>query len=225
MRHPTRITSWAVAALALTLCAATAHAEPQVEQPYHARDDLTGVVLGLKAGGGFGFGELGATPVFELEVGYTLPFGLPEDRALQLFVAGQYAMPATEGDAAEPDPRLPGDGQMRYTIEQQQAIITFGLLYRIPVPTKALRPYVALGGRTWLIESTIDADAGGQDYGTTTETDTEWGGYGALGLDWFIGPGAALFEVQGVYGSLDGFTYRDTHLGGLNLAIGYRLML
>lgn len=212
------------AALALLLLAAPALAADDTATALHARDDRTGLVVGGKLGGGLGFGPLGATPVFELELGYGLPFAAPEHRALQLFVAGQYAMPETEGDAAEPDPRLPGDGQMTYAITQQQAIITFGLLYRIPLPTAALRPYVAAGGRTWLIESTIDAEAGGEAYGTHTERDTEWGGYGALGLDWFIGPGAALFEVQGVYGALDGFTLRDTHLGGLNIAVGYRYM-
>ncbi|MEZ4430950.1 MAG: hypothetical protein R3F65_00955 [bacterium] len=215
------ITSWSALALALASSAAAA----EVEAPDHARDDRIGLVAGLKAGGGLGLGALGATPVFELELGYTLPFELGEPRALQVFVAGQYTMPSTEGDATAPDERLPGDGQMRYAIEQQQAIITVGLLYRVPVPTAALRPYVALGGRAWLIESTIDARAGGEAYGTHTEQDTEWGGYAALGLDWFIGPGAVLVEVQGVYGALDGFVLRDTHLGGLNGAVGYRLLL
>lgn len=209
---------------AAALLAGGAHAA-EVDAAYHARDDRLGLVAGLKAGGGLGLGALGATPVFELELGYTLPFELGEARALQVFVAGQYAMPSTEGDASAPDERLPGDGEMRYAIEQQQAIVTFGLLYRIPIPTASLRPYVALGGRAWLIESTIDARAGGEDYGTHTEQDTEWGGYGALGLDWFIGPGAALVEVQGVYGALDGYVLRDTHLGGVQAAIGYRLML
>lgn len=200
-------------------------AAPESEKPIYARDDVIGLVIGAKAGGGFGLGPLGATPVFELELGYTLPFAAPDGRDLQLFVAGQYSMPTTEGDASEPDDRLPGDGVMSYTIEQQQAIITFGLLYRIPLSTPEIRPYIAAGGRAWLIESTIDASAGGQDYGTNTELDTEWGGYGALGVDWFMGPGALLFEVQGVYGSLDGFVLRDTHLGGINTAVGYRLML
>ncbi|MCA9541412.1 MAG: outer membrane beta-barrel protein [Myxococcales bacterium] len=195
------------------------------ETPAYARDEAIGLIIGAKAGGGLGLGALGATPVFELELGYALPLPKPVGRDLQLFVAGQYAMPGTEGDATEPDARLPEPGVMHYKIAQQQAIITAGLLYRIPVPTDAVRPYVAAGGRTWLIESTIDGDAGGQDFGTQTETDQEWGFYGALGIDWFLGPGAALFEVQGVYGALDGYVLRDTHLGSLNAAIGYRLML
>lgn len=218
--------AWAMpAAAAEGQAEGKAEGKAGVEPAYHADDARLGLVLGLKAGGGLGLGALGATPVFELEIGYTLPVALPEARALQVFVAGQYAMPATEGNAGEADARLPGDGQMRYVIEQQQAIVTMGVLYRIRVPTTWIRPYVALAGRVWLIESTIEGRAGGEGYGIHTEQDTEWGGYGAVGVDVYLGPGAALFEVQGVYGKLDGFVLRDTHLGGVNAAVGYRVML
>ncbi|MCA9548157.1 MAG: hypothetical protein KC613_27325, partial [Myxococcales bacterium] len=70
-----------------------------------------------------------------------------------------------------------------------------------------------------------DGEAGGQPFGTQVETGTQWGAYGALGIDWFVGPGAALFEVQGAWAAMDGFVMRDTHLSTVNLALGYRLML
>lgn len=223
------ITGAALLAPAWVMPAAGAEGESEgkagVAHAYHADDARLGLVLGLKAGGGLGLGALGATPVFELEIGYTLPVALPEARAVQVFVAGQYAMPATEGSASEVDARLPGDGQMRYHIEQQQAIMTLGALYRIRVPATWIRPYVALAGRVWLIESTIEGRVGGEGYGIHTEQDTEWGGYGAVGVDGYVGPGAVLLEVQWVYGTLDGFVLRDTHLGGVNVAVGYRVML
>ena len=181
-----------------------------------------GLVAAGKAGVGLGVGALGHAPVGELELGYLLPF---LDRSLQFFVAGQYANPATEGQGAAVDARLPQDGVLTYRLSQRQLMLTSGLLYRIPVPSDFIRPYVALGGRVYLVESTIDGTAGGVPFPESRETATSGGFYGALGAEVYLGPGGAFFEVQSTYAPQDGFILRDTHASGVYLALGYRLFI
>jgi hypothetical protein len=117
---------------------------------------------------------------------------------------------------------------MSYDVTQQELILTLGALYRIPIPGKVgeyLRPYAALGGRLYLMRSLIEAKSADQNFGKNRETATEPGFYGALGGDVFLGPGAAFLEMQFVYAALDGFVMRNTNVGALNLAVGYRLFL
>lgn len=203
--------------------------EPGVEttQAPPAEDDTplddAIVSIGLKVGGGFSqvFSDLGAAFVPELEVGVILPV---LDQALTIFVAGQWAAPTAEG-SEEADARLPGDGVMSWEVTQSQAIITFGLLFRIPAGGDLLRPYLAGGGRVYLMETEVSGAAGGEAFGTNTETATQWGGYGAAGVDFFVGPGAILVELQVGYSALDGYVMRNTNTGALNAMVGYRLML
>lgn len=189
--------------------------------PVHERSD---VVLGLKVGGGFSqvTSELGSSFVVELEVGYLLPMW---QRALELFVSGQYTAPGLDGETSEPDPHLPGDGLMGYELTQEQVVVTLGLLWRIPVEASWVRPTVSLGGRLYLMRTTVSGEAGGEDFGTHEETSTRPGFYAALGADFFVGPGAIVFEAQFGYASVDQLVLRDTNVGALNLAVGYRLFL
>ncbi|MBM4362708.1 MAG: hypothetical protein FJ104_08505 [Deltaproteobacteria bacterium] len=53
----------------------------------------------------------------------------------------------------------------------------------------------------------------------------KFGFYGALGGELHVGPGAVLLEVQTGYAAVDGFVLRDTNVGALNAALGYRLFL
>jgi hypothetical protein len=189
--------------------------------PVHERSD---VVLGVKVGGGFSqvTSELGSSFVAELEVGYLLPFW---QRALELFVSGQYTAPGLEGRTSEADPRLPGDGLMGYELTQEQVVVTLGLLWRIPIEATWLRPTISLGGRMYLMRTTVSGEAGGEDFGTHEETSTRPGFYAALGADFFVGPGAIVFEAQFGYASVDQLVLTDTNVGALNLALGYRLFL
>lgn len=59
------------------------------------------------------------------------------------------------------------------------------------------------------------------------ETATNDGGFGgALGGEPYFGPaGAVLLEFQMGYASLDGYIMRDTNVGSLNIAVGYRFFL
>jgi hypothetical protein len=196
------------------------------KDPIEARANV-GLVIGPKFGANFSqvFGDLGTSFIGELEIGYLLPF---LQRSIEVFVTGQYTQPPIDGKTSKADARLPGDGIMHYDIIQQQVILTLGALYRIPIGGNVgqwLRPYAALGGRLYMMRTLIKGKAAGEDFGENKETATKGGFYGALGGDAFVGPGSAFLEVQVVYASLDGFVMRDTNVGALNLAVGYRFFL
>ena len=203
--------------------------EPAGAGPIYTQGGLfgAGVVIGAKVGGGFGqlTSPLGTSFVGELELGYTLPLPDPVNRDIEIFLAGQYAGPSTDETISEPDARLPGDGTWTYELTHQQVLLTLGMLYRIPVPVDWVRPYVAAGGRMAMSRTEVTGEAGGMPFGDNEETATNWGGYGALGGDFFVGPGSILFEVQFGFVPLDGKVLANTNSGALNVALGYRFFL
>jgi hypothetical protein len=205
-------------------------ASDDAKKPLYERGGLAGVglVVGALAGGGFSqpFSKLGTSFVGELELGYVLP---PLRHSIELFVSGQYAAPKTSGSNIQ-DTFGPGGasripGTMSYEVTEQQAIVTLGALFRIPLPTPLFRPYVSLGGRAYLLKTQVSGNAGGQAFGDNAETATKFGFFGALGGEIHFGPGAVLLEVQTGYAGVDGFVLRNTNVGALNAALGYRLFI
>jgi hypothetical protein len=71
----------------------------------------------------------------------------------------------------------------------------------------------------------VEANAGGESFGRNDETATQLGFFGALGGELFVGPGAALLELQLGHAGVDGFVLRDTNTSTFNAALGYRLFL
>lgn len=203
------------------------------------QDDKTiaerGGMLGLglsvapKVGGGLGSIFLegaGATLAGELELGYSLPFDLPRGRDLQLFTSVGYAGPSSTATVDANDPRLPGGGDFSYALTLHQLVVTPGVLYRIPVNVVDWwRPYASLGLRAAWSWTVIDGEAGGQAFGTYTERAFDLGGYGALGSDFYVGPGAVLVELQTTVSGANRFVLRDTANLGVQLAVGYRMFL
>lgn len=208
----------------------TSSSDDSKDGPLYEKGGLAeiGLVVGGKLGGGFSqpFSSLGTSFVGELELGYTLP---PLKHAIEIFVAGQYASPKTEGhdivDIFGPSKGTRIPGKMSYDLTEQQAIVTLGGLFRIPLSIPMFRPYVALGGRMYLLRTTVSGTAGTQAFGSNDETATKFGFYGALGGELHFGPGAVLLEVQTGYAGVDGFVLRDTNVGALNVAVGYRLFI
>lgn len=179
----------------------------------------TGIVIGAKAAVGFGqvYDTSGTGWLGELELGWVTPY-----RPIQIFATGSYVSTGREG-TGEPDARLPGE--MSYDFTQQQFVLTLGALYRLPLSTDLIRPYAALGGRIYLTSTEIDGEAASEPFGTYTEEGTNYGIYGALGADIFVGPGSILFEIQTGWAPVDRFVLQDTSTGALNIALGYRIFL
>ena len=185
-----------------------------------------GVVVGAKAGGGVGapFNDFGLSYVAELELGYLLPLPAPVAHALQLFAAGAYSAPSLDGRLSSRDRRLPGNGRAQYTIDQKVLAITFGVLGRIPLHSELIAPYLALGYRGTMTSSTTRGSVAGEAFGTNTEQGYAHGIYAAVGVDFFLGPGAVLAELQLTYAERDVFVLRNTNVGALQFMLGYRLM-
>jgi len=216
--------AWLILAIALTQIPCTANA--QDEDGETAGWSTTGLVIGAKLGAGIGkpLNELGPTFVGELELGYALPLPEPIGRSLELFTAGAYLSPSSEGTEGELDPRLPGDGSFSYEVTQQAVVLTAGARYRIPLANETIAPYGAIGGRLYLMRTKIEGEAGGESFGASEETSSAVGLHLAGGVDFRLGPGALLAEVQLGYAGLDGYVMRDTNFGALVLLVGYRFM-
>jgi hypothetical protein len=167
---------------------------------------------------------LGAGAVFELELGYMPPLFSPIGRDIQIFLVGQYTAP-TATQSLSGDGRLPGNGDWQYELTLHQWVGTFGLLYRIPVPPAWMRPYVAAGMRGYWTTTVADGSAGENEFGTYEESAFDLGGYGAAGVDFFLGPGALLLELQFGMSALDSYILRETSTAALNIGLGYRFML
>jgi len=161
----------------------------------------------------------------ELELEYLLPLPKPVNHSLGLFASAGYTQPKTDGSEGEPDPRLPGDGVLKYEVTQQQVMLSFGALYRIPVGLDFMMPYGGVGARVYMQKSKVTASGGGESFGENDETQTDVGLLVLGGVDFFLGPGALLAEIQFGYAGLDGFVMRNTNTGALNIAVGYRFIL
>ncbi len=191
--------------------------------PSYERGGLAGagLVLGAKAGGGFSqaFGDLGSSFLTQLEIGYTLPV---MHRSLEVFVAGGYTQPKATGKNIN-DSRLPGPAS--YTLKQQEAMVDLGLRYRVRLDNPWLRPYAALGPRLYMTRTQISGRAGGQSFGNNSETQTRAGVFGAVGGEFYLGPGALLVELSMAWAKLDGYVMRNTSMGAMGASLGYRIFI
>lgn len=187
-----------------------------------AADGPEGLVLGGKVGAGIGkpLNEAGPSVAAQLELGYVLP---PLDHTFEPFLAFAYSAPSLEGTSRQSDPRLPGDGIVRYRVDQQIGALDLGVRARLPLA--AITPYAAAGGRMFMLRSTVSGEVAGEPFGSSEETGTAWGAFFAAGAELNLGPGALLAELQLGYGGVDAFVLRDTNAGALSLFLGYRLML
>jgi opacity protein-like surface antigen len=183
-----------------------------------------GLVVGAKLGGAFHqpFGDLGSAFLGELELGWRPPLPAPVGRDVELFLDFGYDAPSADGRTAA-DPRL-GGATAKYALKRRALVLTAGALYRLDVGGE-LRPYASLGVRTWLADTSITGEAGGERFGEHHETSTEVGPAAALGLDWLLGPGAALLELQVSHAGIDDRVLRDSSAGALGVGVGYRIFL
>jgi hypothetical protein len=193
------------------------------QSPVDSRADA-GIILGGKVGGGIGVGDFGATPVFELELGYAPDLGDALGRSLEIFLIGQYAQPGLDGSAAGADPRL-GAEPFSYEVSQQMLSFALGALFRFDVGSELLMPYGGLGARLYLLNTDVEGQLTGEPLGGSSETQSAFGLLLLGGLDVFVGPGALLGELSFGWAAIDGYVVRDASLGSLSLAVGYRVML
>lgn len=202
---------------------------PEAPAATEAASAGVGVVLGLRSQVGFAqvFSDLGVTPAVELEVGYRLPF---LGRRLGFFLAGGYQYTYASGSVGADD-RLVGEDGTPYPegygwdLDEHAAIVTLGFFGRFFADTDAFSPYAWVGPRMYLLQSVINGASGGQAFGENTETSTEFGVAGGIGIEWVLGPGPLFVEIEIAWSPLDHAITGDSSTGQLGLALGYRILL
>lgn len=200
---------------AVTATAETTPAEPASSKVYAGKI----VDIGLKLGGAFNaFNSLGASFTPELEIGVLLP---PLDQAFEIFLGTRWASASDEG-SNDPDARLPGDGIARWDVTRTELSFALGLRFRIPVEG-IFTPYLAAGGRLYLLSTEVQGSAGGESFGKNEETGTAFGFVFQLGGEVALGPGALLLELAINGAALDQTVLADTNVSSFDVYLGYRL--
>jgi hypothetical protein len=197
-------------------------------EPTHP--DRGAFVVGLKLGGlfsePFGNGDpytkLGAWGFFGVEAGYILPY---LRRSFGVLLDVGYSQPSASITVT--DPRVDANGGM-YTRELTQRQLMFGLtaLYRATFINDRFAPYIGIGPRLWLLQTSINGSAGAMNpINESTEQSTRVGLSVPIGFDFQIGPGRIFGELQIFWAPIEHRTTGDSSVGALTLDAGYRLFL
>jgi hypothetical protein len=190
----------------------------QASTPDLGRGDANaheGFLAGAKFGGIVPIAS-GMTPFIAggLEVGWLFDPG-----RVGVYLDVSYATPKGSGTAD--DPRL-ASGKYDWTLTQKQLVLQPTLLYRF-LTGGSVTPYIGIGPRLYLTESTIKSDE--PKLAITQERSTEFGVGLPLGVEFAAGPGGLFAEALLQWGPLDHTITGDTHYGAASLFIGYRAIL
>lgn len=190
------------------------------EQPPPAAPERKGVgpLFGVKVGGLLPFSGLGPNAQVGVELGIVLPV---LHRGLAIGVGVDYAQPVTSGTTS--DPRVVG-GTYDWQLKQQFLTFMPMILYRLTT-LKVVTPFIGVGPRIYLMQSTVHGDAGAANIPDTTEVSTRVGVGVPLGVEFKLGPGGILAELLAQWGPYEHTATGDTHTGALSLSVGYRLAM
>ena len=175
-------------------------------------------VAGAKFGGIASFNGLGPFINGAVEFGYILP---ALNRGIGIYTDLAYTVPTATGEST--DPRVPS-GKYSWTLTQKQLTVTPMVVYRMTRFGRFV-PYAGVGPRIYMFESITEGKAGSEIILETKERSTMVGAAIPVGVDFKVGPGAALAELLFEIGPLDHALTGDTHTAATSLSLGYRLML
>jgi len=216
MRHMI-CSSLTLAGLLLSSLAGAQEGAPDAAESPAPRQNL-GLLAGAKVGGIVPFGGLSPNITGGIEVGYVLPF---LGRSFAVAIDLDYAAPKASGTVN--DPRVTG-GKYTWHLTQQELNLMPLVMYRLTLLRK-VTPYIGIGPRIYFRQSTVRSDEGKPTFQETTEQSTKVGFGVPIGVEYHLGPGALLAELLLQYGSLDHTATGTSNTGGLNLALGYRVLL
>ncbi len=188
---------------------------PTTDEPKEAK---TSALFGARIGGLAPFSGLSPFVTVGLEAGVILPFA---KRAFALALDVDYTAPKNSG--SETDARVPG-GAYDWKLTEQQLVFMPAAFYRVNGLGK-VTPYVGIGPRFYLLQSTVRGSSGGATINETTERSTKVGVGLPLGAEFALGPGALTAELLLQYGPLDHRATGDSNTGAANLFLGYRFIV
>lgn len=186
-----------------------------------------GLVVGAKLGLGTGAptNDFGLSYGGVVELGYLLPLPAPVLHAIELFVSAGYEQSSLSGETAGGDARLSSDAAASFKIDERALPLSLGVRGRIPLSSRWLAPYVALGYRGYALSDVTRTRLGGVQLEDQTEHSFVHGGFGSVGLELFLGPGALLGEVELSWAPRSEYVLRDAAVGGMRVFLGYRFMI
>ena len=197
----------------LLLLSALASAEP-ADQPRAGVAPL----VGLQVGGDLSLSPLGAAFLPQLELGVELPFS---NRRFRVVGLGSWSRPPAAGQSE--DSRVP-DGAWTWELHQTEGMLALCGVVRIPELSERVVPELTLGPQVYLLRSTVDGAAGGQDFGESTEQYMRVGLHSALGVALALGPGELNAQLGFSTSALDGVVTGDSTTMALAPLLGYRLL-
>jgi opacity protein-like surface antigen len=168
--------------------------------------------------------DLGTWPVFGLSAGYILPFDVASfTRPLEVGLDLMYTQPGADGSGTSPN--LGEDGaDYDWELTQRMLIVELYALYRFMAPGEFISAYAHIGPRAYFMEAEMEATGnGGQDFGTNTQTNDEYGLVFGGGADFAVGPGTIYGALEFGWSNLDQRITGDSNTGAINLDVGYRL--
>jgi opacity protein-like surface antigen len=181
-------------------------------------NDEQAFLLGGKVGGIVPINGFGPFLVGGIELGYVFP-GTGRSMAALLDVS--YAVPRTDG--SESDARV-ASGEYTWEVTQKQLTLMPTFMYRFTT-LGDLVPFVGIGPRLYFIQTVGEGKSGGETLLETSEQSTRFGLGIPGGVEYALGPGALVGELLLEWGPMDHRITGDTHLGAINILVGYRAYL
>jgi hypothetical protein len=197
--------------------AADAPPAPAEARPSDA--DNEAFLAGAKLGAIVAFNGLGPFLAGGLELGWVFA---GTHRSLAVLLDVSYATPKGGDQAPDELGRVAGDWDWEVT--QKELTLQPTALYRLTILDKVV-PFVGIGPRLYLLETTARGSAGGQQFGEHQEKSTKLGVGLPLGAELELGPGGLFAELLFEWAPIDHRITGDSHLAAATLFVGYRALL
>ncbi len=169
------------------------------------------------------FGELESWPTFGLDLGIIMPFDVGSmQRPLQIGVDAGYTQPGASGTGTH---AMLGEEGATYDWDLTQRMLTVQLsaLWRFKAPGQGFGAHAMIAPRVYLMESVMEAQGNGADFGENRETNTEYGILIGGGVEYELGPGSVAANLLVGGSPLDQRITGESNTAAINFDLGYRL--
>ncbi len=168
--------------------------------------------------------DLGTWPIFGLSAGYILPFdAVGFTRPIEIGFDVMYSQPGADGSGTEPNLGEEG-ADYEWELTQRMLIMELYAIWRFMPPGEFISAYGHIGPRAYFMEAEMEATGNdGQDFGTNTQTNDEYGLVVGGGADFAVGPGTIYGALEFGWSDLNQRITGDSNTGALTLDAGYRL--
>ncbi|QDG54380.1 hypothetical protein FIV42_27640 [Persicimonas caeni] len=172
--------------------------------------------------------DLGTWPVFGLSAGYILPVDLAGfERPIEIGLDLMYTQPGADGTGTDPnlgDPTSDTAGDYDWELTQRMLVLELYALWRFMPPGEFISAYGMIGPRAYFMEAEMVASGNdGQDFGTNTQTNDEYGLVFGGGADFAVGPGTIYGTLEFGWSDLNQRITGDSNTGAIVIDAGYRL--